>query len=428
MFKRGFMVNKQLSDWIKSEEAQGYSEQQVRQYLTQQGYKQKDIEDAVDLLKPKKGFSFKEFFRPTILKLFFPVLILVIAIIFFYSNYISLPDYGEKLCDIYNVGEEIKQTSSDLIYEKDVDPAKVLDIYKQRYELTVEYQQKNSDLKREVLTHLTFVNAYFLVPRFNWINPIIPIPCESVNTLSSQLVSINPNSRCFNFVSKKSYDCTSKVFGSSGFIGSGTIKNRGYSAINWLDISINLLVLFFIIYIFVCLCSFVLRIVSQNSHLFKIIFFLALIDLPLLFVIFFGDKFFFIFYVGSFLFSILMFESGKVQRVILYSFIALIVIALISSFIIIFYISSKITTLSINKQSTSNMDFFILPCINEKILDSSEKQNWRLPEKYINEEWNVCYNPDCGKMCSIDNRCKGKSGFQIVPLRGDNPSCVCGCS
>ena len=34
------MVNKQLADWIKTEEAQGYTENQLRNYLKKQKYKQ----------------------------------------------------------------------------------------------------------------------------------------------------------------------------------------------------------------------------------------------------------------------------------------------------------------------------------------------------------------------------------------------------
>ena len=42
------MVNKKLADWIKSEEAQGYTEQQLKNYLIKKKYNKKDIEDAVD--------------------------------------------------------------------------------------------------------------------------------------------------------------------------------------------------------------------------------------------------------------------------------------------------------------------------------------------------------------------------------------------
>ncbi|MBW2984130.1 energy-coupling factor transporter transmembrane protein EcfT [Candidatus Woesearchaeota archaeon] len=59
------MVNKQLADWIKSEEAQGYSEQQLRQYLTRQKYNEKDIEDAVKSVKgsERPGFYLKNYVK-----------------------------------------------------------------------------------------------------------------------------------------------------------------------------------------------------------------------------------------------------------------------------------------------------------------------------------------------------------------------------
>ncbi|MFC1752335.1 hypothetical protein ACFL96_02955 [Thermoproteota archaeon] len=48
------MVNKELLDWIKSEEALGYTDEQLRDYLLKQGYKKKDVDDA---LLPKQSFA-----------------------------------------------------------------------------------------------------------------------------------------------------------------------------------------------------------------------------------------------------------------------------------------------------------------------------------------------------------------------------------
>ena len=36
------MVNKKLADWIKSEEAQGYTEQQLKNYLIKKKYNKKE--------------------------------------------------------------------------------------------------------------------------------------------------------------------------------------------------------------------------------------------------------------------------------------------------------------------------------------------------------------------------------------------------
>ena len=41
-------INQQLIDYIKTEEAQGYTPQQLRSYLLQQGYKSSDIEEAIN--------------------------------------------------------------------------------------------------------------------------------------------------------------------------------------------------------------------------------------------------------------------------------------------------------------------------------------------------------------------------------------------
>ena len=50
------MVNKKLLEWIKTEEAQGYTEQQLRDVLKKQGYKEKDVEEAFS-----SGLSLHEF-------------------------------------------------------------------------------------------------------------------------------------------------------------------------------------------------------------------------------------------------------------------------------------------------------------------------------------------------------------------------------
>jgi len=43
------MVNQKIIDWIKSPEAQGYSSQQIYSYLTQQGYSQTEINEALNI-------------------------------------------------------------------------------------------------------------------------------------------------------------------------------------------------------------------------------------------------------------------------------------------------------------------------------------------------------------------------------------------
>ena len=43
------MVNQQLIDWIKSEEAQGYTPQQLYNSLIQQGYNPNEVNEAIKI-------------------------------------------------------------------------------------------------------------------------------------------------------------------------------------------------------------------------------------------------------------------------------------------------------------------------------------------------------------------------------------------
>lgn len=74
------MVNKQLADWIKSEEAHGYSETQLRNYLTQQGYNKRDIEDAIKSLSQTEiKFSLVNYVKTISIPLF---LVFILSFIF----------------------------------------------------------------------------------------------------------------------------------------------------------------------------------------------------------------------------------------------------------------------------------------------------------------------------------------------------------
>lgn len=43
------MINQQIADWIKSQEAQGYTPEQIYSYLTQQGYDPNEVTEAINL-------------------------------------------------------------------------------------------------------------------------------------------------------------------------------------------------------------------------------------------------------------------------------------------------------------------------------------------------------------------------------------------
>ena len=47
------MVNQQLLEYIKGQEAQGHTEQELRQFLLNQGYPQNEIEEAFAVIAGK---------------------------------------------------------------------------------------------------------------------------------------------------------------------------------------------------------------------------------------------------------------------------------------------------------------------------------------------------------------------------------------
>ncbi|NOZ80113.1 MAG: hypothetical protein GXP63_00435, partial [DPANN group archaeon] len=79
-------MNKQLADWIKSEEAQGYSEKQLRDYLIKQGYNSKDVDKV--LKKPSLLNSLKY-----ILISLFSLNILIIILQFIYAESLTYRRY-----------------------------------------------------------------------------------------------------------------------------------------------------------------------------------------------------------------------------------------------------------------------------------------------------------------------------------------------
>ena len=108
------MVNKQLADWIKSEEAQGYSEQQLREYLTRQKYSEKDVEDAV---KSVKGSDRPGFYLKNNVKLVsFPVILAFLASFMFLAFSIDKVNEGALVLVMLGVSAFIL----DLFYERNL--------------------------------------------------------------------------------------------------------------------------------------------------------------------------------------------------------------------------------------------------------------------------------------------------------------------
>lgn len=69
-----------------------------------------------------------------------------------------------------------------------------------------------------------------------------------------------------------------------------------------------------------------------------------------------------------------------------------------------------------------NKTYDIIYCNNTKILNSTEKDRYIRfrTDEILNEEWNICYEPDCDQLCRNEEILS-----EIYDLRGDKPSCLC---
>ena len=76
------MADKRIVDWIKSEEAQGYSEEQLKQSLLKQGYNQADVSEAINISRGNSNMGFNQFLsqKGTLFMVLFYILLVVFSL------------------------------------------------------------------------------------------------------------------------------------------------------------------------------------------------------------------------------------------------------------------------------------------------------------------------------------------------------------
>ena len=433
------MVNKQLVDWIKSEEAQGYSEKQLRDYLLKQGYNSKDVEDAIKSCGQKETttpFLAKDVFKPTILKCLFPVLVLVLILVSFFINSAHISPVGDYFCDTLNNVEELKDFNEQ-VREKSLannaDSQELINLYQQEENL-----RKQSFSSRKVLAeHLNPLitgNMYFTVSMIYKLNPFFPTPCEAL-TLEEGFTNTN---FCRYYMSEESYTCINnyinkqKQESGAGMAMIGLFSNDlpPYNKISFLSLLIHSIILVAILYAIISLISFGRTKLSEQNKKNKLIINGSLIVLPILIFFVFGFAYLLfllpliiVFVISSFI------KNGKHNQIFLYVMTAILILLLIGGiFVTNFIVNRNVMGSTMDSSSLeTSMEYKVFPCENTKILSIEEKQQYGFDEKYINEEWNVCDNPTCSDICSDYCSQKQYSSRKIGMLRGDNPSCICGC-
>jgi hypothetical protein len=76
------MADKRIVEWIKSEEAQGYSEEQLKQSLLKQGYNQTDVNEAISSSRGNSNIGFNQFLsqKGTLFTVLFYILIVIFSL------------------------------------------------------------------------------------------------------------------------------------------------------------------------------------------------------------------------------------------------------------------------------------------------------------------------------------------------------------
>lgn len=422
------MVNKKLAEWIKSEESQGYSEQQLRDYLINKKYNKKDVEDAISLAKSHRKFNFKEFIKPTPLKLFFPVLFLILIFVSFFVNSTYAPDLGETVCNMVGSMQEYQ----DLVSQRketsrfDADPNEII----QHLESQFTHMEKQVETSKELYTFfkpLLFGNVYFYPTMIYKLNPIFPVACEW-NSFESRIPS---DLRCSYYINEEDYNCivdfqNKQEDSGAGFIGMFGENLPPYNKINFIDLSINALLLGAIIYILICLISYLFGILSFKDNKIKLLAVLLLLILPAL-SLFLGFAYPIFLYPLLILFSILLFiKNKKTQNKILYISAAVLLLLLIGGI----FVGNILMDKTLERQTSRTYEppqFKAIYCDNTKE-STAEELNIDPNEVPTGTALKMCHEPSCGQIC--DDHCKsiGKDSYSMTEVGvGNNPFCVCGC-
>lgn len=303
------MPNKKLIQWIQSAKIKGYSQQQLKYYLLQRGFKPKDIDGAIYLSEHQSNFN--EFIKPSFFKISFPILFLILIVISFTINSFHIPPFAEWAC---------KSTAGE--------------------------QEAINNAQAQFLNHgvpIFLGNFYFIISKIYRLNPFFPIPCEVGTFLEKEY----DNYICSYYMGEKEYNCIADYISQTEQQGSAIwlpeISNEllPYKKINHITLIINSLILLVVIYLIVCSISFVFKVITHKNNKIKFIAVSILLVLPIL-LKFLGFIYPLFFYPFIIIFSILIFIKKESNRKLVMSILfALLILLLIAGIFAISYFVRK---------------------------------------------------------------------------------------
>ncbi|MBW2979794.1 hypothetical protein KY360_00070 [Candidatus Woesearchaeota archaeon] len=124
------MVNQQLIDYIKSEEAQGYTVKQLYDYLIKQGYDSKEVNEAINLVNKRQAKSAKPV-----------VIILVVLIMIIGASYFLFS--GKTIGVVPTNNNQLVLSEEPAVEPEPEEP--IIPLQEEKKEVTLEYEEVGSE-------------------------------------------------------------------------------------------------------------------------------------------------------------------------------------------------------------------------------------------------------------------------------------------
>jgi hypothetical protein len=187
--------------------------------------------------------GFWEFIKPTFSKIFVPALFVVYLIIVFVMTQGVMQDLGEKSCEMKEIFDEVAELQA----QRDI--AGLQELVNESAEVVEEIQE---DLENDKYK-LGFVFGSNLAT--SKINPFYPVPCP-----------LTESEFCGSYAEEEHYECVNFLVENDGLEGFVEINNLEYRELSYISLVSNLVLIFLILYLIICLEKWVFRLIWPKKE------------------------------------------------------------------------------------------------------------------------------------------------------------------
>jgi hypothetical protein len=421
------MAKEDLASWISKQKKAGFTDEQLKVKLLQSGYGSDDINEAFASVTKHGGTSVESgLLRPRFLNVTIALILIILLFVSYVVNVSHLPSMGDVLCIATTGLNDLQQAVSITrmkSLEKDASADDVMDMLTDNRKKGSEIQK----LYRESAAHIAPIgtgNMLLLSSGIYSIYPLFPASCElkSLGGLNTGVFS------CAYYISEEDHRCleTQLEISSQASLEGGVLGiNNGmpkYSKVALPAYIMHSLIFAAIIYVSVSLLMLFHRKVSKNGIKEKMIFACAALAVGGVPALIFDH---YLFLIVGFIMAVSFFlphdDTGRKVAMI-------VTIVMILAFAGIHALawSSFNTTLN-TQEETERISYEVTTCRETKLLSIDEKLAMGLDGDYLDQEWEVCASPSCADSCRSECGDGIYDAAEIIMLRGENPSCICGC-